>query len=104
VKSQHLTTSSLEWLFRVGYTSVFLVNSFTAILEPTGFETLMRDSFAAAFLGSSLTPWLWFIALNDFALGVLILAGRWRSAVLAWSGVWLLAVTVLKLSSLLRHL
>ncbi|NJK46584.1 MAG: hypothetical protein HC933_22130 [Pleurocapsa sp. SU_196_0] len=40
---------------------------------------------------------------DDALLGVFILLGRWRGAVLAWSGVWLLAVTLLKVSSLLTY-
>jgi hypothetical protein len=94
----------LELLFRAGFSGVFLVNAALAILEPTGFETLMRNSFIGAFLGFNLTPWLWLIAVNDFFLGALILSGRWRNAVLAWSGAWLFAVTLLKLSNLLIHL
>ena len=95
---------TLEWLFRAGFAGVFLVNAALAILEPAGFETLMRGSFIGAFLGFNLTPWLWLIAVNDFFLGALILSGRWRSTVLAWSGAWLFAVTLLKLSTLLAQL
>jgi hypothetical protein len=94
----------LELLFRAGFAGVFLVNAALAILEPRGFETLMRNSFIGAFLGFNLTPWLWLIAVNDALLGGLILSGRWRSVVLAWSGAWLFAVTLLKVSSLLMHL
>jgi hypothetical protein len=106
VKHEYSKSSAfpLELLFRVGFAGVFLVNAALALLEPAGFETLMRNSSMSAFIGSSIAPWLWLIAVNDVLIGVLILSGRWRNAVLAWSGAWLFAVTLLKLSSLLTHL
>jgi hypothetical protein len=101
--SSFLPSLGLELLFRVGFAGVFLVNAALALLEPASFAALMRDSFLGAFLSSSLTPWLWLIAVNDALLGALILSGRWRGAVLAWSGAWLFAVTLLKVSSLLTN-
>lgn len=91
----------LAWLFRVGFAGVFLVNSIVAIVDPGGFVKLMQSSFMGAFI-QDFQPFVGLIAVNDFTLGLLILSGRWQSYVLAWSGVWLLAVTLIKLSSLIH--
>jgi hypothetical protein len=46
----------------------------------------------------------WTIGLNDLVLGLGLVAAtrsrRARPLVLAWAGVWLLAVTVIKVTSL----
>lgn len=91
----------LAWLFRVGFAGVFLVNSIVAIVDPSGFVKLMQSSFMGAFI-HDFQPFVGLIAVNDFTLGLLILSGRWQNYVLAWSGLWLLAVTLIKLSSLIH--
>jgi hypothetical protein len=46
----------------------------------------------------------WVVALNDLTIGTALLASNWmpraRPFVLAWAGVWLLAVALIKLTSL----
>ena len=47
----------------------------------------------------------WAIGINDALLGLCLVAGLWslpgpRGYVLAWAGLWLLAVTVVKVTSL----
>lgn len=91
----------LLWLFRIGFASVFLINSIIALLDPSGFIKLMQSSLMGQFI-HDFTPWVRLIVLNDAVLGVLILSGRYSQYVLAWSGLWFLAITVLKLSDLLR--
>ena len=91
----------LALLFRVGFAGVFLTNSLVAMVDPGGFVKLMQTSFMGAFI-QNFQPFVGMIAVNDFALGLLILSGLWRNYVLAWSGLWLLAVTLIKLSSLFR--
>lgn len=90
----------LVWLFRLGFAGVFLVNSIVALVDPGGFIKLMQGSFMGFFI-HDFAPLVWLIAANDLVLGMLILSGRWQIYVLAWSGLWLLAVTLIKISSLL---
>lgn len=99
IPSKPVATDPTQLVFRLGFAGVFLVNALVALLEPSGFEKLMQGSFMGAFI-NNFTPLIWLIAINDMLLGLLILSDRWQSYVLAWSGLWLLAVSVIKLSSL----
>lgn len=90
----------LVWLFRMGFAGVFLVNSIVAVVDPGGFIKLMQGSFMRHFI-QDFTPLVWLIVANDLALGMMILSGRWQNYVLAWSGLWLLGVTLVKLSTLI---
>jgi hypothetical protein len=88
-----------------GLAGVFLVNALVAWLQPSDFVDLVKRSTLADLAPFDTGRWLvWVIGLNDLALGVLlVIAIRRRSIrppVLAWSGVWLLAVTVVKVTSL----
>jgi uncharacterized membrane protein YphA (DoxX/SURF4 family) len=90
----------LALIFRIGFASVFLINAAIAVVDPGGFVKLMQGSFLGGFV-RDFSPFVWMISLNDFVIGVLVLSGRWRTWVLAWSGLWLLAVTLIKFSDLL---
>ncbi len=96
-----LEAKALSWLFRVGFAGVFLVNAAVALLDPGGFVALMRSSFLGSFV-SNFTPFVWLIAANDLILGILLVWDRWSRYVRAWAGLWLLAVTLVKVSELLR--
>jgi len=98
---QNDTRTLLIWAFRIGFAGVFLVNSITALVDPSGFTRLMQNSLMGGFI-QDFTPFVRLIAVNDFALGLLVLSGLWQKYVLAWSGLWLLAVTLIKLSTLIR--
>jgi hypothetical protein len=89
----------LDLVFRVGFASVFLVNSLVALIEPSGFIELMRHSLIARLI-EDFRPLIWLIAINDFLIALLMLWGYQRALVLAWSGKWLSSVTLIKLSSL----
>lgn len=91
---------ALSWLFRIGFAGVFLVNAAIALLDPTSFIELMRSSFLETFV-SNFTPLVWLIAANDLLLGTLLLWDRWSRYVRAWAGIWLLVVTLVKVSELL---
>jgi hypothetical protein len=89
----------LHWVFRLGFASIFLVNSLSALVDPNTFLRLMERSFLRL-TPLPLEPMIWFIALNDLLTGVLVLLGwKWRY-VYTWAGVWLLVVTWVKLSTL----
>ena len=96
----------LELIFLIGLAGVFLVNAVVAWVEPTGFVKLVRDSAVGSWLGLADAGWLVpVIGVNDLVVGVGILAAIWsrgtsRRLVLAWAGVWLLAVTLLKVTAL----
>ena len=89
----------------VGLAGVFIVNALIAWLQPDDFVDLVRHSAVAGLFPIEPGRWLaWAICLNDVLLGLLLVAtirrGRNRAVVLAWSGVWLLSVTVIKMTSL----
>ena len=80
------------YLFRIGFAGVFLINALVAVLQHS--------------LATNWFPWLEtlipLIALNDLAIAVVILfaPSRYRPYVYAWTGLWFLAITVVKLLAL----
>ena len=96
---------TLELALLAGLAGVFIVNALVAYLQPNDFVDLVRSSVLADRMPVHPGRWLaWAICVNDFALGVLLVVSirihRWKPAMLAWSGLWLLAVTVIKVTSL----
>ena len=97
-----------EWFdvaLHVGLAGVFIVNALIAWLQPIDFVDLVRHSAVAGLFPVEPGRWLaWAICANDIVLGILLVAtiraGRNRAVVLAWSGGWLLSVTVIKMTSL----
>ena len=88
-----------------GLAGVFIVNALIAWLQPGDFVDLVQHSALAALFPVHPGRWVaWAICVNDLVLGCLLVATirsrRTRAVVLGWSGVWLLAVTVVKLTSL----
>jgi hypothetical protein len=97
----------LEIVFIVGLAGVFLVNAAVAVLSPSDFTDLIdKSSLADAF---HLTGSVWVagaIFVHDVVVGLAVLATIWipwrglRLAILAWAGLWLLLVAVVKLTAL----
>ncbi len=88
-------------LFRFGFAGVFLINALIAYIQPHDFLSLLEKSLATNWIGR--LEWLIpVIAVNDFALAVVMLAAprRFRPYVYAWTGLWFLAITVIKLLAL----
>ena len=88
-----------------GLAGVFLVNALAAMLQPSDFAGLVERSVLGRWLPAMTGDWMtWAIGINDTLLGLCLVAAIWsrrvRSVVLAWAGVWLLAVTVVKVTSL----
>ena len=88
-----------------GLAGVFIVNALVAWLQPSDFVDLVKSSALSNLAPFDTGRWLaWVIGLNDLVLGVLLVRAirhrNIRPQVLAWSGVWLLAVTVVKVTSL----
>jgi hypothetical protein len=96
-----IQATMLNWSFRIGFGGVFLTNAAIALLDPGGFVELMRSSFLGSFV-TDFTPLVWLIAANDLMLGILLVWDRWKRYVRAWAGAWLFAVTLIKVSELLR--
>ena len=96
----------LELIFFLGLAGVFLANALVGRLEPSGFTKLAQESRVGAWLQLGKASWLVpLICVNDLLVGVGLLVAIWsrgalRRLVLAWAGLWLLAVTVLKLTAL----
>ena len=88
-----------------GLAGVFIVNALVAWLQPSDFIDLVKRSTLSDLAPFDIGRWLaWVIGLNDLVLGFLLVRAirhpSIRPSVLAWSGVWLLAVTVVKVTSL----
>ena len=97
-----------SWLDRAllgGLAGVFLVNAIVAVLQPSDFTGLVGRSLLGRWLPVFAGDWMaWAIGINDGLLGLCLVAAIWarraRPFVLAWAGLWLLAVTVIKVTSL----
>lgn len=92
--------SLFDWVFRIGFATIFLSNTWTALVDPQGFVKLMEGNFLARMVGHFEVQ-VYIIAINDFLLGLLILSGFKRRLVYAWAGAWLIIVTFFKATSLL---
>ena len=95
----------LDRALLAGLAGVFLVNTLVAVIQPADFSSLVARSLLGRLWPAMSGDWMtWAIAINDGLLGLGLVAAIWsprlRPAVLAWSGLWLLAVTVVKLTSL----
>lgn len=82
--------------FRMGFASIFLINSINAWLQPNDFIKLIENNPIIGLVGH-IDLMVALIAVNDLILGILILSGRLKKLVYAWSGVWLLIVAAVKL-------
>jgi hypothetical protein len=88
-----------------GLAGVFLVNAIVAALQPSDFTGLVERSLLGRVLPVFAGDWMvWAIGINDGALALGLVTAmrshRARPVVLAWAGVWLLAVTIIKMTSL----
>ena len=88
-----------------GMAGVFLVNALVALLQPEDFTGLVARSAMGRAVPAMSGTWMAVaIGINDLLLGLALGTSIWftrlRTHVLAWAGIWLLAVTVIKLSSL----
>lgn len=88
-------TNISKLLFRLGFASIFLVNSLYAALRPSDFTELLYANPLTNSLGYTDTM-VKAAMVNDLLLGVLILCGWRKKLVFAWAGVWLLMVTGIK--------
>lgn len=86
-----LKEATVALLFRLGLSSVFLVNSLTAWLSPDEFVELLKNNPLASAIAS---PGFWIpvIGINDGLLFLLILSGRWRRVIAAWAALWMVVV------------
>ena len=97
----------LEVLFVVGLAGVFLVNAAVAVVSPSDFTDLIDKSSLAGTLHLAGSTWIaGAIFVHDVLIGLAVLATIWiprrgiRLAILAWAGLWLLVVAVVKLTAL----
>ena len=102
---RRLSRRSLDWALLAGLAGVFLVNSLVAVLQPADFTGLVERSLLGRWFPVMGGDWMaWVIGLNDLVLGVGLAVAtkshRARPPVLAWASAWLLAVTVIKVTSL----
>src|SRR5262245_6927195 len=97
----------LEIVFVVGLAGVFLVNAVVAVASPSDFTDLIDKSTVGEVLHLTGSTWVAAaIFVHDVLVGLAVLATIWipqrgvRLAVLAWAGLWLLVVAVVKLTAL----
>jgi hypothetical protein len=105
VRRLPLSAQQLEFVLVTGLAGVFVVNAVVAIVEPSEIRDLVERSLVGRAIPATDGRWVpWLVAVNDFTIGALLLATRWtpraRPVLLAWAGAWLLAVALIKLTSL----
>ena len=105
VPRSHIDGQILEAALLAGLAGVFLVNALVAVLQPSDFTGLVDRSLLGRWVPAFGGSWVvWAIAINDLSLGLCIIAATWsrraRPYVLAWAGIWLFVVTVIKVTSL----
>jgi hypothetical protein len=93
----------LDLVFLVGLGGVFLANATVAVIEPRQFTTLVADSALGTLIGDA--TWIApIITVNDVFIGLAVIAThrfqRLRLPVLAWAGVWLMIVSLLKATTI----
>ncbi len=97
VKNLYIKTSTLDFLFRLGLSSFFLINSLTAWFSPAEFIDLLQvNSFTSIVVSPQLL--VYFIGINDALLFLLILSGRWRKEIAIWAGLWIIVVIYIAIS------
>jgi hypothetical protein len=95
----------LELVLIAGLAGVFMVNAIVAFFEPSDVTELVERSLVGRVLPAMHGRWVaWVVVVNDLTIGALIVATMWtpraRPYVLAWAGGWLLAVALIKVTSL----
>lgn len=100
-----VSTPLLDTVFLVGLAGVFIVNAVIALLEPQGFVELVASGPMGGLATGPAEPLIGpGIAVNDFSIGLALLATQryrgLRAGVLAWAGLWLMVVTVMKLAAI----
>jgi hypothetical protein len=95
----------LELVLIAGLAGVFIVNAIVAAVEPSDVRGLLERSVVGRVIPAMHGRWVaWMVAGNDAMIGGALLSTIWkpraRSLVLAWAGAWLLAVALVKLTSL----
>jgi hypothetical protein len=88
-----------------GLAGVFLVNALVSVLQPSDFTGLVERSLLGRWFPIVTGDWMaWTIGINDGLLSLCLVTAIWsprvRPLVLAWAGLWLLAVTIIKVTSL----
>jgi hypothetical protein len=105
VPRSHIDGRTLEAVLLAGLAGVFLVNALVAVLQPSDFTGLVDRSLLGRWFPAFAGSWVvWANAINDLSLGLCLVAATWsrraRPYVLAWAGIWLFVVTVIKVTSL----
>ena len=101
--ARRLSPALLQLVFLLGLGGVFVANAAVAIVEPAGFTALVAASPIGGLIGHG--AWIApVIAVNDAVIGTTVIAAHrvqaLRAPVLAWAGVWLLIVTLMKVTTL----
>ncbi len=91
IESFSVKPATSNFLFRLGLSSFFLINSLAAWFAPSEFlELLGGNALASAIAVPQF--WVYVIGINDGLLFLLILSGRWNRKIAIWASLWVLAV------------
>jgi hypothetical protein len=87
-------------VLRIGLAVLFAANALVAWIDPDDFTSLVEESGMGRLIDSQVV--LWGIRVNDLAaaLAVLFAWNRFPRLVLAWIGLYLLGVGVIKVAAL----
>lgn len=79
-------------VIRIGLSLVFLANSLTAFLEPQEFIELIENSFIGDLLIGNTALYIYFIGINDLAVGIFLLLNKKMRLVPWWAALWIVGV------------
>jgi hypothetical protein len=105
VRRLTLRVQVLELVLIAGLAGVFMANGIVAVVEPSDVTGLLERSLVGRVIPALNGRWVaWAVAVNDLTIGAALLATMWipraRPVFLAWAGAWLLAVALIKFTSL----
>jgi hypothetical protein len=102
IASQPPVMAPTGLMFRLGLGALFLINALVAMMRPEDFAGLLEKSGVMGAVSSfgGLRSITLLIALNDAALGTLLISGKCRRFTNLAVGVYLLAITATKLLAL----
>lgn len=89
-----------SWLFRLGFASIFLVNSAYAAFQPADFTDLLNANLIGKLIGHS-DFLVKIVIVNDLLIGAFVVMHKYKKVVYIWAGIWLLIVAGLKMMNLI---
>lgn len=101
--SQNPTFFNLsKWTFRLGVASLLIVNGVYAFVRPEDFSSILEANFIGQHIPENIVSGMVFFAgVNDIALGLLLISGKFRLIAYIWLGLWFATIAGVKLTNLI---